>query len=166
MPELTQIRNVNLKVIFLVHFIFTSVASMGFWSSTSYLFYNAILIFLLIWSIYQEQSHEPIQLAIVVNGTSIILDILLLVMGFPTSFFARERFSSAMAILHLFVRPVSTILLIKNLEERSGSSGVLTGILSGHSETYEDIDRMNQGGATMPQSSSNTGYGFATAQQI
>ncbi|CAH1999332.1 unnamed protein product [Acanthoscelides obtectus] len=139
-----------------------SVASMGFWSSTSYLFYNSILIFLLIWSIHQEQSHEPVQLAIVVNGTSIILDILLLVMGFPESYSARERFSSAMAILHLLVRPMSTILLIKNLEERSGSTGVLTGILSGRSETYEDIDRMNQG-ATLPQSSNSA---FATAQQI
>lgn len=37
---------------------------------------------------------------------------------------ARERFSAAMAILHLIVRPFSTILMIKNLEERSGATGI------------------------------------------
>ncbi|CAH1109716.1 unnamed protein product [Psylliodes chrysocephalus] len=59
--------------------------------------------------------------AIVVNGSSVVLDIILLVMSFPGGDDrAREKFSAAVCILHLIVRPFSTILLIKNLEERSG----------------------------------------------
>lgn len=56
---------------------------MGYWNSSAYLFYNGVYIVFLIWSIYHDQSHEPIQLAIAVNFISIILDILLLVMAFP-----------------------------------------------------------------------------------
>ncbi|KAG5877038.1 hypothetical protein JTB14_006519 [Gonioctena quinquepunctata] len=163
MERVTPDRNLNLKIIFLVHFVFISLSSLGRWSSTGYLYYNCILTLLLIWGIYHDQSHEPIQLAIVVNGCSIILDILLLVMAFPSnSGESREKFSAAMAILHLIVRPFSTIVLIRNLEERSGSTGVLTGILSsgGHNENYEDIDR-----EAAPPSSSR-GYDFTSAQPI
>nr|XP_023023216.1 type-1 angiotensin II receptor-associated protein [Leptinotarsa decemlineata] len=165
MPELSQIRSFNLKIIFLIHFIFISLSSLGTWSSTGYLFYNSILTILLIWAIYHEQSHEPVQLAIVVNACSIVLDILLLVMAFPSNpnYSAREKFSAAMAILHLIIRPFSSIVLIRNLEERSGSTGVLTGILGGggggHDENYEDIDR-----GTVPHS--NQGYDFTNAQAI
>lgn len=41
---------------------------------------------------------------------------------------AREKFSAAMAILHLIVRPFSTIVMIKNLEERSGATGMMSDI--------------------------------------
>ncbi|CAH1116043.1 unnamed protein product [Phaedon cochleariae] len=163
MPELPPIRSFNLKVIFLTHFIFTSLSTMGHWNSLAYLFYNSLLIFLLVWSIYHDQSHEPIQLAIVVNGCSIILDILLLILDFPTgqNESGNNKFSAAMAVLHLIIRPFSTILLIRNLEERSGSPGVLTGILSRGNESYEDIDSNR-----VPQSSSTGGYDFNNAQQI
>ncbi|CAG9863555.1 unnamed protein product [Phyllotreta striolata] len=165
---LSQIRNFHLKIQFLIHFIFMSVASMGGWSANAYLFYNSILIVLLLWSIYHDQSHEPIQLAIVVNGSSILLDILLLVMAFPGSNDrAREKFSAAMAILHLIIRPFSTILLIKSLEERSGASGVLTGLLTGNrsegADSYEDIER----GSSAAHSSAKVGsYDFASPQPL
>lgn len=84
--------------------------------------------------------------AIVVNCCAILMDIVLLALGFPDNhgesrklmlkhylkdlfckwtllLGARERFSAAMAILHVIIRPMSTVLLIKNLEERSGTQG-------------------------------------------
>lgn len=166
MADFAHIRNFKLKIIFLVHFLFIALSSMGYWSSSSYLFYNSILIALLIWGLYHDENHEPIQLAIAVNGSSILLDILLLVMGFPTHGDARNTFSAAMAILHLLIRPFSIFFLIKNLEERIGSAGSLTGLFQGgqstRGETYEDLDR-----PSAPQSSGLTGgYDFATAQQI
>ncbi|KAJ8975354.1 hypothetical protein NQ317_000283 [Molorchus minor] len=82
MPELVPIRSFNLKVIFLVHFIFISLSCMGTSAASTYLFYNLIYTLLLIWSIYHEQSHDAIQLAIVVNGCSILLDIIFLIMHF------------------------------------------------------------------------------------
>ncbi|XP_057660442.1 type-1 angiotensin II receptor-associated protein-like [Diorhabda carinulata] len=166
MAELAQIRNYKLKIIFLLHFLFIALSSMGYWSSSAYLFYNSILIVLLIWSLYHDENHEPIQLAIAVNGSSILLDILLLVMGFPTNGDARNKFSAAMAILHLLIRPFSTFFLIKLLEERSGSMGSLTGLFQGgqgsRSETYEDLDR-----PSAPRNPGvSGGYDFSTAQQI
>jgi hypothetical protein len=78
MPALPPIRNLNLKVsteivssqcftelfqvIFLTHFIFIALSSMGFWSTSAFLFYNFFLILFLVWSIYQPQSEEPVQL--------------------------------------------------------------------------------------------------------
>ncbi|CAH0563561.1 unnamed protein product [Brassicogethes aeneus] len=123
MPSTSQIRNFNLKVIFLIHFCFIALSLMGYWATNAYFFYNAILILLLIWSIHHDQLQEPLQLAIVVNGCSIILDVLLLVMSFPNSHEARERFSVAMCILHMIVRPFSTFLLIRDLETRSAGAG-------------------------------------------
>ncbi|KAJ3644672.1 hypothetical protein Zmor_022383 [Zophobas morio] len=164
MPSLPPIRNFNLKVLFLAHFVFIALSSMGYWSSSAFLFYNFFLILFLVWSIYQPDSEEPMQMAIVVNGVSIFLDILLLVMSYPSgAAAAREKFSAAMCILHLIIRPFSTIVLIKNLEERSGSEGALSGLFGGNQQqsSYEDIDR------TVPRSSSQGGsYDFSGAQQI
>lgn len=83
MPTITQqIPNLNIKVtaiilcnvyrkitnfycfqvIFLAHFILISLTCMGSWVSSSYLFYNSVLLFLIIWSILQGQQQEPLQL--------------------------------------------------------------------------------------------------------
>ncbi|XP_066140084.1 type-1 angiotensin II receptor-associated protein isoform X1 [Euwallacea fornicatus] len=165
MPTLTQqIPNFNVKIVFLAHFIFISLSCMGFWASNAYLFYNCILIFLLLWSIFHGQVQEPLQLAIVVNGVSILLDILLLIMNFPSyNSGAAAKFSAAMAILHLLVRPFSTFVLIKNLEERGGAPANIPNMFTGtRTESYEDIDR-----TSVPQSSAQSGgYNFATAQPI
>ncbi|KAL1488916.1 hypothetical protein ABEB36_014703 [Hypothenemus hampei] len=165
MPSIAQqIPNFNLKIVFLVHFIFISLSCMGFWSSNAYLFYNGILMFLLLWSIFNAQSQEPLQMAIVVNGTSIILDILLLILNFPSNnSVAGPKFSAAMAILHLLTRPMSTFVLIRNLEERGGNPGNISSMFTGtRTESYEDIDR-----TAAPQSSAQSGgYNFATAQPI
>ncbi|KYB25937.1 type-1 angiotensin II receptor-associated protein isoform X1 [Tribolium castaneum] len=163
MPALPQIRNLNLKVIFLSHFVFIALSSMGFWSTSAYLFYNFFFIIFLVWSLIQPQNEEPLQLAIVVNGVSIFLDILLLVMSYPSdAHSAREKFSAAMCILHLIVRPFSTIVLIKNLEERTGSNGALSGLFgeAPQQSSYEDIDR------NAPHTSQAASYDFSTAQQI
>ncbi|XP_019880816.1 uncharacterized protein LOC109608727 isoform X2 [Aethina tumida] len=157
MPNLSQIRNFNLKVIFLIHFTFISLSLMGHWTPSAYLFYNSILILLFLWSIYQDQNEEPLQLAIVVNGCSVILDILLLIMCYPYRG-AAEMFSAALCILHLIIRPFSVILLARDLETRSGVSAGLIG----NRESYEDIDR------NVPQTSGDKtgGYNYATAEQI
>ncbi|CAG9773686.1 unnamed protein product [Ceutorhynchus assimilis] len=167
MPSLTQqIPNLNVKIIFLIHFVFISLSCMGFWATNAYLFYNSILIFLLLWSIFHGQLQEPLQLAIVVNGSSIILDILLLIMNFPYSLNgAAAKFSAAMAVLHLIIRPFTTFVLIKNLEERGGNTANIPNMFAGtRTESYEDIDRT---ATAAPQHSGQSGgYNFATAQPI
>ncbi|XP_018325833.1 uncharacterized protein LOC108737474 [Agrilus planipennis] len=160
MPDLTSVRNLNLKVIFLVHVIFVSLACMGGWSTNAYLFYNSILIISLLWGIYHPESDEPIQLGIVMNAISIILDILLLCFSFPSNHWARESFSAAVAILHLLARPISIIFLGKIHQERSGTGIDLFG---GRNRSYEDMDRSTP--PTQPPATQG-GYDFSTAQPI
>ncbi|KAJ8982182.1 hypothetical protein NQ317_001506 [Molorchus minor] len=155
MPELVPIRSFNLKVIFLVHFIFISLSCMGTSAASTYLFYNLIYTLLLIWSIYHEQSHDAIQLAIVVNGCSILLDIIFLIMHFgnlAANISLLKTLKNELDLQYEEIR--NTYCLVK---------GVLTGILSrGHNESYEDIERAN-----LPQDTSNAGgYDFSSAQQI
>ncbi|XP_050298860.1 type-1 angiotensin II receptor-associated protein isoform X2 [Anthonomus grandis grandis] len=161
MPSLLQqIPNFNIKVVFFAHFMIMSMSSMGMWATNAYLFYNSIFIFLLLWSIFHSQLQEPLQLAILINGASIILDILLLIMQFPGN--DQTKFSAAIAVLHLLVRPFTTFILIRNLEERGGNSGCISNMFAEtRAESYEDIDR-----SAVPPSSTSAGYGFANAQPI
>ncbi|XP_076262939.1 type-1 angiotensin II receptor-associated protein-like [Rhynchophorus ferrugineus] len=164
MPLEIQIPNFNLKIVFLIHFIFTSSSCMGSWTSNAYLFYNSALIFFLCWSILNPQCQESLQLAIVINGVSFILDIILLIMNFPPSYSgAADKFAAATVILHLIVRPVLIYSQIKILEERGGNRGNISSIFrDNRTDSYEDIDR-----TTPPQASSaQSGYTFATAQPI
>ncbi|KAF2882726.1 hypothetical protein ILUMI_23459 [Ignelater luminosus] len=161
MADFSSIPNFHLKIVFIAHFMLISFGSMGYWSSGSYLFYNFILILTLLWSIHRHDADEPLQMAIFINGISIILDIILLAMRFPDDHSASERFSAAMAILHLIVRPFSALYLAKLLQERSGASGGVGNLFSGpRNRSYEDIDR------NAPANSNQGGYDFSTAQQI
>ncbi|XP_060521804.1 type-1 angiotensin II receptor-associated protein [Cylas formicarius] len=162
MPSLPPIPNLNVKVVFLIHFIFMSLSLMGRWHPQSYLFYNCLFILLLISSILNTQRQEHLQLAIVVNATSILLDILLLVMCFPTSDYARDRFSAAMAIFHLIIRPFSIYILVANLEERGGNTANISNMFTEtRSESYEDLDRPSTQGTAQAG-----GHNYATAQPL
>lgn len=162
MADFSSIPNFHLKIVFIAHFMLISLASLGSWCSQAYLFYNFVLIITLLWSIHRHDADEPVQMAIFVNGTSIILDIILLAMRFPDDHSASERFSAAMAILHLIARPFSALFLAKLLQERSGAAG--GNIFAGpRNHSYEDMDK------NVPPAhsqSSQGGYDFATAQQI
>ncbi|XP_030754229.1 uncharacterized protein LOC115881017 [Sitophilus oryzae] len=169
MPSgIPQIPNFNIKVIFLVHFLFISISCMGSWSGNGFLFYNSLLIFLLLWSIFHSESQEPLQLAIVIDGFSVMLDIILLIMNFPTRddilhYSAGNTFSAAIAIIHLLIRPVLTYLLVRNLEDRGGNTGTISNMFAANrTESYEDIDRPSPAS----QNTAQDGYTFASAQPI
>ncbi|KAF5293747.1 hypothetical protein FQA39_LY03232 [Lamprigera yunnana] len=164
MADYSHIPNFHLKVVFIIHFILTSMAGIGYWTPPSYVFYNFVLIIVLLWSIHRSDTAEPLQFSIFINGTSIILDVLTLTMRFPDSHSASERFSAALAIILLLVRPATTFYLIRLFQERHSSD---TGNFfpSSHNRNYEDMDK-NIGPPAEAQMAHQGGYDFSNAQQI
>lgn len=166
MPALNNIPNFHLKILFLVQLVFISLSTMGTWSGSSYLFYNFVLIILLLWGIHRPESEEPIQMALLVNSISILLDVFLLAFCFPGGPYVRDRFSAAMAILLLISRPFSCIYLARIIQERIGSTGPISNVnnlfSTGRNESYEDIDRT----ASSQQPGNSKSYDFNSAQQI
>jgi len=140
MVDLSSIASVPLKVVFVVHFILTAWAA-GHWCPASYLFYNLIFFVILLWAVHNKENDEPMQLAVAVNAVSIVLDVLVIAMYFPESDFGRERFSVAMAIMNLILRPFTTLVLFRMYVERANSAGAAVPTIFGSQQRapYEDI---------------------------
>lgn len=167
--DIASVPNFPQKAIFFTHFIFIALSAMGHWATNGYLFYNFILIILILWSMHNIQSSEPIQMAFMVNICSIVLDIFYLAFCYPNSYGAAERFSAALAILHLVARPFTTIYMLKILRERGDEPNFLGGIFPAapRATSYEDIDRAQP----PPPPPTNHGanqhsYDFSNVQQI
>lgn len=109
-------------------------ASQGWWSSDSYLFTNIVFFGVIIWGMQCHDNPEPIQLAIVVNVISIILDVILLSIRYPAGTGRiSDRFSAGMALVNLIVRPFTSFILYNILSERHGTNG--------GGGSYDNIDR-------------------------
>ncbi|XP_046688095.1 uncharacterized protein LOC124373802 isoform X2 [Homalodisca vitripennis] len=75
---------VDLKAIFGVHFILITWGIQGHWSPDSYLFYNLLFLLTLLWSLHCKDRVEPLQMAMQIDGASIILDIFTIGMNYPS----------------------------------------------------------------------------------
>ncbi|XP_049846517.1 type-1 angiotensin II receptor-associated protein-like isoform X2 [Schistocerca gregaria] len=146
MVELNIINN-PLKVIFIIHFILSTWALQGDWCPDSYFFYSLLFFIALFWAIKDKESSDATEMALMLNVLCIALDIVILIIYFPSSSRASgEKFSSGMAVLNLLVRPVTAIALYRLHGDRSGNTNTFPGIggifgNSGRTRTvYEDID--------------------------
>lgn len=160
MVDLSNLQNVPLKIITLIHFILTTWGTQGDWSSHAYLYYNIIFLLVLFWGIHQKDSPEPIQIALAINLLSILFDVIILAAYFPSSFRSSERFSVGMAILNLVFRPLTSFGLYRILQDRDvaiggggssfpGNFGDIFGGSGGAQRSpYEDIDGSPARGAT------------------
>ncbi|XP_054265960.1 type-1 angiotensin II receptor-associated protein isoform X1 [Macrosteles quadrilineatus] len=144
--DLNSVPSINLKIIFGVHFILITWGIQGHWSPDSYFFYNLVFILTLLWGIHCKDKAEPIQIAMVIDGVSVLLDIFAVGMNTP-SVYAGEKFSVAMALLNLALRPITVVLLGRVCADRMGLDDGFParfGNLFGERETrgpYEDIER-------------------------
>ena len=120
MVDFSNVQNKTLKAIFIVHFILITWGIQGFWSPDSYLFYNALFMLALLWGIHSKESDDPLQIAVIINVLSILFDVIVLAAYFPASFRSSERFSVAMTILNLVIRPVTSVILCRVASERGG----------------------------------------------
>ncbi|XP_046388869.1 type-1 angiotensin II receptor-associated protein [Ischnura elegans] len=123
MVDLSNVQNAPIKIIFIIHFILSTWGMQGVWAPNSYFFYNIVFIILLFWALLHKDSSEPIQMALLVNLVSILLDVILLSSFFPGSYFSRERFSVGMAILNLVFRPMTSFGLYRIWQDRDGIIG-------------------------------------------
>ncbi|RZF43318.1 hypothetical protein LSTR_LSTR001579 [Laodelphax striatellus] len=111
-----------LKLVFAVHFVLISWGVQGYWSPDSYLFYNLFFLFALIWSIYEKEKEEPLQIAILINVCAILMDVIVIFFYFPL-IGGWSVLSYSLAILNLVFRPLTTIVMGKNCANRMGLSG-------------------------------------------
>jgi len=140
MVDLSIIASAPLKVVFLVHLILTAWAA-GHWCPVSYLFYNLIFFLILLWAVHNKESDEPAQMAVAVSTVSIVLDVLVIAMYFPDNGSGSDRFSAAMAILNLILRPFTTLVLYRIYVERANATGATVPTIFGTQprSPYEDI---------------------------
>ncbi|XP_045112057.1 type-1 angiotensin II receptor-associated protein-like [Portunus trituberculatus] len=143
----------TLKGIFLAHLVLVV------WSQYSTCFtggatlYNGAFLFLVLWSILHRDSEEAPLMALLLNLLSIFLDILTMILHWPHITTSLMRFGLAMAVLNLVLRPITSLMLQRVLQERSGSYGTygpsgLDRIFGGTRRSpYEDIDHPSQNNA-------------------
>uniref|UniRef100_A0A8D8TV58 Uncharacterized protein n=1 Tax=Cacopsylla melanoneura TaxID=428564 RepID=A0A8D8TV58_9HEMI len=118
--DLSQIPNVSLKGVFTIHLVLTTWALRASWfSQTSYLFYNLVLLITLLWSIHTKDSEEPVHMAIHVNVVSIFLDLFFLITGLGTAYTLGEGFSYIICLIHLVFRLLSIYMLWRVSMERN-----------------------------------------------
>ncbi|XP_076032923.1 type-1 angiotensin II receptor-associated protein-like isoform X2 [Oratosquilla oratoria] len=146
--------------IFFVHLTLSVWAGQALWMPTSYLFYNFVFLMTLLWCLHHKDSEEPPFMALCVNLICIILDVVSLAIFWPTLQSSASKFSSAVGVIHVMCRPVSSFILYRIVMDRAGTYGNF-GLPAGldsifaqgnnHRAPYEDID--NQASQNLPQSS-------------
>lgn len=142
MVDLSNVTNKPLKLVFLVHFVLITWGVQGFWSPDSFLFYNSLFILTLLWAIHNKESDDPLQIALIINALSILFDVIVLAVYFPTNFRTSERFSVAMTILNLVIRPLTCVILCRLSSERGADfPGRGDSVAPGRPRAaYDDID--------------------------
>lgn len=133
-----------IKVIFLVNILFQSLVSISNGPS-SYTTYNSILLICLILSITVDKNANILLLATTLNVLCIALDVIVLIGSYIFVF------PTIIIVLNLLLRPLTTILLLKNYSARAGVADPTSGLLevavhpqaAGRS-TYQNIDEPNQ----------------------
>lgn len=150
-----------LKIVFFIHFVLSVWALQAGWLSNSYLYYNMVFLLVILWSLHSQEADEPVFMALTINLVSILLDCICIGVGysqlgkFPQS--DNNRFSLAMAIINLLLRPITSIMLFKIFSERSGrfSDYDYSAIRGFQQGPYENIDHpANQ---SVPKTSMDTG---------
>lgn len=150
---MVNIPSLPLKIVFFTHLLLTTWAAQASWLPNAYLYYNGIFMLLLMWSIYHKESDEPVLLSLFLDVLSILLDIIMLSVFYPYYPHPFQQFSIAIAIVNLIMRPISSIILFRVMNERSGEYDNLGipnfgnyfggggGANAGHRGPYENIDQ-------------------------
>jgi len=121
---MSQTTQVSLRVIFIVHLVLSVWATIEF-QRESYVFMNAFVLAFGMWAIVSPESVDAIYMYMVMNVVSIVMDIILI------SIYASEdkgnqssthRFSLGMSILNLILKPVTSFILYRLYQDRTGES--------------------------------------------
>ncbi|KAG5329785.1 ATRAP protein, partial [Acromyrmex charruanus] len=122
MPNLTNLSHFPLKIIFAIHLLLVSWGMQGHWCPKSVLVYNLLFFVCIFWAVHNAESDEPLQFAFFINVFSIFLDVIALVLYYPSMFTdGSEKFSAAVMIINLIIRPISSIYLLRIGQGRNGN---------------------------------------------
>ncbi|XP_011869978.1 PREDICTED: type-1 angiotensin II receptor-associated protein isoform X1 [Vollenhovia emeryi] len=122
MPNLTNLSHFPLKIIFAIHLILVTWGMQGGWCPKSVLLYNLLFFVCIFWAVHSVESDEPLQFALFINVLSIFLDVITLAVYYPSEYNnASNKFSAALMIINLIVRPVSSIYLLRIGQGRGGN---------------------------------------------
>ncbi|XP_014780949.1 type-1 angiotensin II receptor-associated protein-like isoform X1 [Octopus bimaculoides] len=146
---------VSLKVIVIVHFILTVWASMPTsFLPLSYTYMNAFVLAFGVWGIVNQESTDAISMFLILKIFTIIQDIVFLGIYQPRAYadngkssemscVHEYRFSLAMSIVNLILKPVSCFLLYRIYQDRGGiyETFSIPGLTSHTGGTYENIDQ-------------------------
>ncbi|XP_053643493.1 type-1 angiotensin II receptor-associated protein isoform X1 [Cherax quadricarinatus] len=137
--------------IFFAHLILTVWSNFCGSLPESFVFYNTIFLLTIIWSLHQRESEEAPFMALCTNLLAIMFDIVNLAYYWPHTISGMKRFGAAMAILNLLLRPLTSFMLYRIVQDRAGSYGTFglpssfEGIFGGPRRSpYEDIDQAPQ----------------------
>jgi hypothetical protein len=115
-----HITDAPLKSIFFTHFILTIWAIQGMWLPNSFLYYNLVFICILIWAMHSKDSEEPIQMALIINIVSILLDIVTVSIYGARVHSSVDIFGLLAFIVNLVARLLTSLGLYRIQTERSG----------------------------------------------
>jgi len=141
--QLLKLPKLNLKLVFFVHFVLISWATLGNWALNAYLVHNILLLTCLVWSIAIPHGEDPIFLSLGINLVSIIFDIIILAIFYPSSSSGLGKtaeFSAVVAIFNLLFRFVSSHILYTEWEDRGG-------LISMQTKARPVINNATQGGS-------------------
>lgn len=125
MPESSHIA---LKVVVIVHFVLSVLASMNFLNFNSYIYMNAFILAFGVWAIISQESIDAIHMFLILNVISIGMDVMFLGMfssqaeraALNADRIDSQRFSFGIAILNLLLKPFSSYILLRLYQDRRG----------------------------------------------
>lgn len=114
-----------LKVIVVVQFLLTTWSLLGGFGG-ALLFMNLVLVLTGLWTIGVPQSVDSVAMLAAFEVLAILSDILILAIEFPPRICGPGvacgafRFGAAMAIIHLFLKPIIVFFLVREYRRRGG----------------------------------------------
>jgi hypothetical protein len=144
-----------LRVIFFSHLVPIVWATQYVWLPNSYTIYNLLFLGSVLWCLHAKESEDAIFMAAALNVFSIVFDAITI--GIYYGYGNSNAFSTFMVITNLLLRPITSLVLLRFYNERSGrySSFLPPSFSSGFGgspgrSSYEDIDAAGRGPPRAP----------------
>ncbi|KAK8738480.1 hypothetical protein OTU49_003897 [Cherax quadricarinatus] len=133
---------------FFTHLTLTVWSSMCECLPQTFMLYNAVFLLTILWSLHQRESQEAPFMALCINALAMVFDTVHLALFWPLIMTGPMKFGGGMVVLNLMLRPFSSFLLFRIVQERAQARGTyhlpsgFERIFAGHKRgLYEDIDQ-------------------------
>ncbi|XP_053724593.1 type-1 angiotensin II receptor-associated protein [Synchiropus splendidus] len=149
-----EVPAISLKAIVLVHWLLTVWGCMA-WLPWSFAWGNFSILAVGVWAIAQRDSIDAVVMFLIGLAITILTDVIHFGVFYPLHELATEerdlvRFSVAMAILSLLLKPASCFFVYQMYRERGGDYNVNFGIptVTRNRDAYQSIDQQGASSST------------------